>query len=101
MSNRQTYGYIFVCLIIVTSFIIGIIKGIIYFVVCAVMAFFETIKSIWDSKRIIKKINTIIDEDNESVKLIRDYLEYSRYASDEKNTTLKEPVTDGGKLHDN
>ena len=85
----------------VASFIIGIIKGIIYFVVCAVMALFETIKNIWDSKRIIKKIDTIIDDDNKSVKLIRDYLEYSRCVSDEKHTVLKELVTDGGKLHDN
>ena len=61
----------------VASFIIGIIKGI------------------------IKKIDTIIDDDNKSVKLIRDYLEYSRCVSDEKHTVLKELVTDGGKLHDN
>lgn len=85
----------------VASFIIGIIKGIIYLIVCAVMALFETIKNIWNSKRIIKKIDTIIDDDNKSVKLIRDYLEYSRCVSDEKHTVLKELVTDGGKLHDN
>ena len=34
------------------------------------MALFETIKNIWNSKRIIKKIDTIIDDDNKSVKLI-------------------------------
>lgn len=85
----------------VASFIIGLIKAIIYLVVCAVMALFDTIKNIWDSKRNIKKINKIVDEDNESVKLVRDYLEYSRCVSSEKNNTLKELVADGGKLYGN
>lgn len=85
----------------VASFIIGLIKAIIYLVVCAVLALFETIKSIWDSKRTIKKINKIVDEDNESVKLVRDYLEYSRCVSKEKNNTLKELVSDCGKLYGN
>lgn len=85
----------------VTSFIIGLIKGIIYLAICAVIAFFETIKSIWDCQRTIKKINVIIDEDNESVKLIRDFLEYNRCVSNEKVNQLKVLVADGGKLHEN
>lgn len=84
----------------VASFIIGLIKAIIYLVVCAVLALFETIKSIWDSKRTINKINKIVDEDNESVKLVRDYLDYNRGGSEEINV-LKELVADGGKLHGN
>ena len=83
------------------SFIIGLIKAIIYLVVCAVLALFETIKSIWDSKRTINKINKIVDEDNESVKLVRDYLDYNRGVSNEEINVLKELVADGGKLHCN
>lgn len=85
----------------VASFIIGLIKAIIYLVVCAVLALFETIKSIWDSKRTINKINKIVDEDNESVKLVRDYLDYNRGVSNEEINVLKELVADGGKLHGN
>ena len=74
---------------------------VLFWIVPYIYELFETIKNIWNSKRIIKKIDTIIDDDNKSVKLIRDYLEYSRCVSDEKHTVLKELVTDGGKLHDN
>lgn len=85
----------------VASLIIGIIKGIIYLVMCAVIALFETIKSIWNSQRTIKKVNAIIDEDNESVKIIRDFLEYNRCVANEEVNQLEALVADGGKLHEN
>lgn len=85
----------------VASLIIGIIKGIIYLVMCAVIALLETIKNIWNSQRTINKINAIIDEDNECVKLIRDFLEYNRCIANEEGNQLEELVSDGGKLHDN
>lgn len=84
----------------VASFIIGVIKGIVYFVVCGIFALFETIKCIFEAKRDMKRIKIIMDEDDKSVRMISDYLDYSRIM-DGQNKNLKELMQDGAVLHDN
>lgn len=85
---------------LVASLIIGIIKVIIYFVVCAVMSLFDTIKNICDTAIIIKRIHRVIEEDNKTVNLIKDYLDYYRCMCEDKSD-LNKLILDGERLHEN
>lgn len=62
----------------VLSFIIGLIKCIIYFVWFGVLALIETAKNMYTYSKYMKTTSGICEEDDKIVKEIRDYLEYYR-----------------------